>query len=601
MSKLTARQALKRGIVAHKAGRIQEATRIYTAILKTQPKHPDANHNMGLLSINIGKVEQALLFFKTALEADPAKVEFWLRYIDTLIRTKQFNIALSVVNEAKSYGVKSKGLHDLQAKILEATAKQKETKVNTENKKDKNITTIQSSGRQKDITSAKLNINYSTTLVDHNTFTDPPKDKLKLLSNLYKSEQFEEALELSNILIREFKSSPILFNIRGLIFQKLGELTLAVESYQKAVYLDQYYYQTWFKLGEVYHLAGRFEESINAYKKSIALKTVFPQAYFNLGNVYREAGKKQEALIAYDNALLQKPDFVEALHNKAVTLQTLGELKDALEHYWQALSFDQKIVGSYDNCLSLAIQLKFVNSIIDVGDRLQKLLGDNANNGPKSFILSAIYNFVNCKVDETKLFLCRFKELPENILRNLPDQDQKFCFNYFKFIQKLIRYGYSADFSNAVPIFHLGESHCLSFAYQKIASYNRNYVILPRIILGAKAFHFTGLSNNSYKSLAKSHLSSIPIGSTVLISFGEIDCRADEGFARIDHKSPKSTNQVIKETVKSYVDWFAQNNEFNLNLVFFNLPAPVYNSKFSAEQNHFVRSCVQRFNKELNT
>ena len=67
---LTLDQALQKGIEAHKAGKAQEADRYYTAILKANPKHPDANHNMGVLAVGIGKVEEALSFFKTALEAN---------------------------------------------------------------------------------------------------------------------------------------------------------------------------------------------------------------------------------------------------------------------------------------------------------------------------------------------------------------------------------------------------------------------------------------------------------------------------------------------------------------------------------------------------
>ena len=64
---LTLDQALQQAIEAHKAGQVQEAERLYTAILKAQPKHPDANHNMGVLAVGVGKVQEALPFFKTAL------------------------------------------------------------------------------------------------------------------------------------------------------------------------------------------------------------------------------------------------------------------------------------------------------------------------------------------------------------------------------------------------------------------------------------------------------------------------------------------------------------------------------------------------------
>ena len=58
---LTLDQALQKAVEAHKAGQIQEADRLYTAILKAQPKHPDANHNLGVLAVGIGKASSALI------------------------------------------------------------------------------------------------------------------------------------------------------------------------------------------------------------------------------------------------------------------------------------------------------------------------------------------------------------------------------------------------------------------------------------------------------------------------------------------------------------------------------------------------------------
>ena len=61
---MTLLEALRKGVDAQQAGQIQDAERLYTAILKAQPKHPDANHNMGVLAVGVGKVEQALPFWK---------------------------------------------------------------------------------------------------------------------------------------------------------------------------------------------------------------------------------------------------------------------------------------------------------------------------------------------------------------------------------------------------------------------------------------------------------------------------------------------------------------------------------------------------------
>ena len=39
-----------------------------------------------MLAIGIGKVEEGLPFFKTALEANSSIAQFWMSYIDALIK-----------------------------------------------------------------------------------------------------------------------------------------------------------------------------------------------------------------------------------------------------------------------------------------------------------------------------------------------------------------------------------------------------------------------------------------------------------------------------------------------------------------------------------
>jgi len=83
---LTVDQALQQGVAAHKEGKLQDAERLYRAILQAQPKHPDANHNLGVLAVAVGKPLEAIPLFKLALEANPKIEQFWLSYIDALIK-----------------------------------------------------------------------------------------------------------------------------------------------------------------------------------------------------------------------------------------------------------------------------------------------------------------------------------------------------------------------------------------------------------------------------------------------------------------------------------------------------------------------------------
>ncbi len=117
---LTIERALQQGIEAHKAGQVQEADRLHTAILKAQPRHPDANHNMGVLAVGVGKVEQALSFFKAALEANPATAQFWLSYTDALIILDKLAEAKSVLEQSKSKGAKGDGFDKMEQRLMDA-------------------------------------------------------------------------------------------------------------------------------------------------------------------------------------------------------------------------------------------------------------------------------------------------------------------------------------------------------------------------------------------------------------------------------------------------------------------------------------------------
>ena len=102
---VTIEQALQQGVVAHKEGKLQNVGRLYWAILEPQPKHPDANHNLGVLAVPVTKAVTALPWFETALDANPKAEQFWLSYITTLIKEKQPDNAQQVAEQAKKHGV----------------------------------------------------------------------------------------------------------------------------------------------------------------------------------------------------------------------------------------------------------------------------------------------------------------------------------------------------------------------------------------------------------------------------------------------------------------------------------------------------------------
>ena len=101
---LTIYEALQQASAAHKEGKLQDAEKLYRVILQSQPNHPDANHNLGVLAVSVNKADVALPMFKTALQANPKIEQFWLSYIDALIKEKHFENARQVLEQGKKQG-----------------------------------------------------------------------------------------------------------------------------------------------------------------------------------------------------------------------------------------------------------------------------------------------------------------------------------------------------------------------------------------------------------------------------------------------------------------------------------------------------------------
>ena len=308
---LTLEQALQKGIEAHKAGKAQEADRYYTAVLKAQPKHPNANHNMGVLAVGVGKVEQALPFFKTALELNPDRAQFWLSYIDALIKLDRTDDARTVLDQAKSHGSKGDGFDQLEKKLGSA---------------------IEPKARK---------------------IQEPTKDQVQSLVNLYNQGQLQEVLSQASKLLTQFPGSVTLYNIVGAANQGLGKLEEATDAYKEALSIKPDFAEAYSNMGNALKDQGKLEEAIEAYSKALSIKPDYAQSYNNMGVVLRERDKLAEAIEAYRKALEIEPGNAEIYNNMGVTIQEQGKLEEAIEAYQKALALKPDFAEAHRNLSSI--------------------------------------------------------------------------------------------------------------------------------------------------------------------------------------------------------------------------------------------------------
>ena len=353
MTELTIDQAIQQGIEAHKAGQVQEAERFYTAILKAQPKHPDANHNMGVLAVGVGKVQEALPFFKTALEANPTVAAYWISFVDTLIKLDKSAEAKAVLDQAKGKGARGIGFDNLEQRLIGAGEEQleKSNVAVAEDPEQPNILdTLKldqalklAKKRTKEGAPEKAKCIYQDILSKfpankraldgikvltrpvNKVFKvqDPPQDQLQALVNLYSQGQLQQALKQAETLVEQFPRSPVLFNIQGAVLKGLGQLDLSIEAYNKAIAMKPDYAEAYINLGATLKDQGKLEKAIEAYRKALAIKPDVAEVYNNIGVTLKDQGKFEEAIEAYKKAFDIKPDYTEAWHNIVFPLQSM--------------------------------------------------------------------------------------------------------------------------------------------------------------------------------------------------------------------------------------------------------------------------------------
>ena len=415
MAELTIDQALQQAIEAHKTGQLQEADRLYTAILNAQPEHPDANHNMGVLAVEVSKVQEALPFFKTALLANPNIAQFWLSYIDALMKLEQSTDAKAVLEQAKSNGVNGdefdkveQSLRDVEQETLEASRIGAKAPPQQQNvldslklgqaislakKKCKDGSPEEAERIYQDIL-AKFPNNKrardglqglaSRPVSKASKAKDLPQHQLRSLMTLYEKGQLALVIEHAEALSKQYPKALDVWNLMGASAAQIGHLDQAILSFKRVLAVKPDSADAYYNIGKVLKQQGKLEEAILAYNNALAIKPDYAAAYYNIGNALTEQGKLEKAILAYNNALAIKPDYAAAYYNMGNALTKQGKLEEALASYKKALSLKTDYADAAVNLVSLPVNSidgqtiselskKFSSICSNIDDQSQKL------------------------------------------------------------------------------------------------------------------------------------------------------------------------------------------------------------------------------------
>lgn len=303
---------LQRAVAAHRAGQLAEAEPLYRAILAQQPRHADANHNLGLLLVAVGHATAALPLLKAAAEAMPGNVTFWQSQIQGLVAANRRDLAEQAIRFGQRRGIAPKFIREAEALVRQTP----ETASNAP------------AGRPAPVSAGP--------------------DEESLLA-LFRAGEHATVVERGRLFTQQHPTHPFGWKVLSASLLLLGRPAEAAQAARQAFTLQPGDAEAANNLGLILHAQKDFSGAEMHFRRATELNPDYPDAFNNLGGLVIELGRPEEAEPILRAALRLQPDRVEALNNLGSTLQRLGRPEEAETPLRQAIAQHPSFPKAYNN------------------------------------------------------------------------------------------------------------------------------------------------------------------------------------------------------------------------------------------------------------
>ena len=430
-------------------------------------------------------------------------------------------------------------------------------------------------------------------------------DVPQILNNYSLILKYEGKLEECEKILKEtISKNPNYLSAKnnlGLLYIDNKEYSKALLIFNEILKIDPMFFDAYQSISKILNKIKDYKKAIQVSEKAVSKFPDLSFPYNSMGISYYKLGDFVSSIKSLKHAVNLNQNNEKAYNNLGNTYLKLGEIDLALESFFNALKIKFPFKNASSSLLNLLIQqeeitnLKYINILLAI--ELKAIFEKNS----LDLIYLSISAFVRGEFEKSKTLLkilnqCDINEEDENI-------NSRFILAYRDFLNKIFKDKKIIKQKATLKqqfIYHVGDSHSLSFAYENINFGSKDYTIIPKIIFGAKAFHFSQKIPNHFKSLLKKQISNIPINSRVLLSFGEIDCRHNEGICTYYLNNKKPLIQIIEQTVLGYLNFLEKEcRKKNLSLIFMGVHAPILNPNVTKRIRELQLEIIKTWNKTL--
>ena len=227
-------QLLETAVLAMRKGQIENGKSACLQILKRNPKHPHANHLLGVFYVKESNLENAINYMKISVENEKNNKNFYNNLATTLMKAGKFNESINNYNNALK--IKS-DYHEALSNLSAAYCENGE------------VTKAYESAYK----AIKINPNYAEAYYN-------------MAKILRIKGEYDEAVTTYKKAIELNKNYYEAYCSLGNTYREILKCSKAIDSYNEAIKINNNYADAHFNLSLVHLLQGNFDEGWKEYE-----------------------------------------------------------------------------------------------------------------------------------------------------------------------------------------------------------------------------------------------------------------------------------------------------------------------------------------------
>ena len=224
--------------------------------------------------------------------------------------------------------------------------------------------------------------------------------EIEIVINRFKTGDYEFAINKSTILLKKLPNNDLLWNLKGLSLQTIGNIKDSIHCFLKSLNINPKNIAARNNLGNSYKYANHYNLALECFEKCIKQDFSYTAAIVNLANLKVIINDYEDAIKLYNQILKNNKNIESVYINLAQAYQSTKDFKNSLKIIHEGI---EKYPNQTKLDKILSIQTNYLNDDTHLNVMLDKI-NNNLNEDQKINLFFAIGKAFEDKKDYSNAY-----------------------------------------------------------------------------------------------------------------------------------------------------------------------------------------------------